>query len=73
MTRELRAELARQDLSQERFAKILGWEPSKLNRRLKGKVPWSVEDVEMIASVLDIPRSQLLDPPMQHRRAAAAS
>jgi ribosome-binding protein aMBF1 (putative translation factor) len=71
VSREVRAEIGRRDLSKEGLAKALGWEPSKLRRRLSGQVPWSVDDVELIASVLDVPRAQLLDPPLQTRRAAS--
>jgi len=71
VSREIRAEIGRRDLSKEALAKALGWEPTKLRRRLSGQVPWSVQDIELIASVLDIPRSQLLDPPLQHQRAAS--
>jgi transcriptional regulator with XRE-family HTH domain len=69
---EVRAEIGRQDISAEKLAKALGWDVSRLRRRLKGKVPWSVEEVEAIASILDVPRSQFLDPPVQHRRRAAS-
>ena len=69
---EVRAELGRQDISIEALAKALGWTDSRLRRRLKGQVPWAVEDVEAIASVLDVPRSQFLDPPVQYRRTKAS-
>jgi len=68
VTAEVRAEIGRQDLSQEALAKALGWESSKLRRRLKGRVSWSVDEIERIAAILDVPRSQLLDPPIRHRR-----
>jgi transcriptional regulator with XRE-family HTH domain len=59
---EIRAELARRSQSQERLAQSLGWTLSKLNRRLKGRVPWAVADVELVALTLGVPQSQLLDP-----------
>lgn len=66
---EVRAELGRRHQSQRALASALGWTEVRLGRRLNGQVAWSVDDIERIASVLDIPRSQLLDPPLQHRRA----
>jgi transcriptional regulator with XRE-family HTH domain len=68
---EIRAELGRRHQSQRHLARALGWTEVKLSRRLTGSVPWSIDDVELIASVLDVPRSQLLDPLPQHRRAAS--
>lgn len=65
---EIRAELGRRNLSQHHLARGIGWTDQKLGRRLNGQVPWSIQDVELIASILDVPRSQFLDPPLQHRR-----
>lgn len=70
---EIKAELGRQDISAAKLARALGWEPTRLWRRLKGQVPWSVEEVEMIASFLDVPRSNFLDPPVANRRHRQAS
>jgi transcriptional regulator with XRE-family HTH domain len=68
---EIRAELGRRNLSQHHLARGIGWTDAKLGRRLNGQVPWSVADVELIASVLDVPRSQFLDPSLQQRRRAS--
>lgn len=68
---EIRAELGRQGRSQRDLARALGWTEVKVSRRLRGRVPWTVDDVELVASILDVPRSQLLDPPLQYRRAAS--
>jgi transcriptional regulator with XRE-family HTH domain len=69
VARAIRAELGLQGQTQRSLAKALGWTEAKLSRRITGDVPWTVEEVELIASALDIPRSQLLDPPLhQHRR-----
>lgn len=66
---EIKAELGRNDQTQRDLARALGWTEAKLSRRLSGSVPWALEEVELIASVLDVPRSQLIDPPLRHRRA----
>jgi transcriptional regulator with XRE-family HTH domain len=68
---EIRAELGRQHVSQKVLARALGWSQVKLSRRMSGRVPWAVADIESIASVLDVPRSQFLDPPVQYRRAVS--
>jgi transcriptional regulator with XRE-family HTH domain len=69
---EVKAELGRQHQTQRDLARALGWTEIKLSRRLRGTVPWTLDEVEQVASVLDVPRSQLLDPPLQHRRATAS-
>lgn len=69
---EIRAELGRRHQTQRDLARALGWTEVRLGRRLNGQVPWSIEDVELIASILDVPRSQLLDPPLQHRTGSPA-
>jgi transcriptional regulator with XRE-family HTH domain len=71
VTAEIRAELGRQDLTQAALAKAMGWTPQRLNRRMKGRAPWSVADVEFIASILDVPRSQLLDSISPRQRRAS--
>jgi hypothetical protein len=59
---EIRAVLGQKHRSHADLARALQWTEAKLSRRLNGHVPWTVEDVELIGSILDVPRSQLLDP-----------
>lgn len=47
--------MARQDMTQSELAERLGWNRMYLQRRLKRKVPLSLDDVEAIAAVLHIP------------------
>lgn len=61
---EVRAEIARQGLSQNQFADKLGWPQSKLWRRLgmgeARPVTFSVGELVVVADVLGVPVSQLL-------------
>ena len=68
---EIKAELGRNDQTQRDLARALGWTEVKLSRRLRGTVAWTLDEIELIASTLDIPRSQLIDPPLRHRRAVS--
>jgi transcriptional regulator with XRE-family HTH domain len=57
---ELRAEIARQRRTQGELALALGWTQQYLSRRLTGKTPLSVDDVEGLARVLGIPLSEFV-------------
>lgn len=57
--REIRAEMARYQLTQHALAKRLGWTQPYLSRRLMGHVPLSLDDVEAIAAELDVPIRRL--------------
>lgn len=58
---EIRAELGRQHVTQRVLARTLGWTEVRLSRRMSGRVPWAVADIEAIASALDVSRSQFLN------------
>jgi transcriptional regulator with XRE-family HTH domain len=51
--RELKAEMIRRDMSQHDLATRLGWRQQKLSRRLSGRVPLTVGDLELIASAMN--------------------
>jgi len=59
---EIRAELARQGRTQLSLASELSWSPPQLNRRLKGLVPLSLDDIEAIANALNVSIVQLVWP-----------
>lgn len=52
---EVRAEMARQQLSGIRAAKLLGWTQNYISRRLSGTVPFDVADLQAIADLLEVP------------------
>jgi transcriptional regulator with XRE-family HTH domain len=52
---EVRAELARQQLSGVRAAKALGWTQNYISVRLRGVVPFDVADLIKIADLLEVP------------------
>jgi transcriptional regulator with XRE-family HTH domain len=54
---EVRAELARQQLSGVRAAKALGWTQNYISVRLRGVVPFDVTDLIKIADLLEVPVS----------------
>lgn len=63
---EVRAEMARQRLSQQSLADRLGWSQQRLSRRIMadgGKyplVPFDVEELAQVAEVLGVPITQLM-------------
>jgi transcriptional regulator with XRE-family HTH domain len=52
---EVRAHLARRRISGRRAAAELGWTAPYLSRRLTGEIPFDVDDLDAIASLLDMP------------------
>ena len=59
---EVRAEMARQRLSQRKVAIKLGWSQQMLSTRLLGTVPFSTTDLAEIASALGVEVTQLASP-----------
>ncbi len=55
---ELRAELARQRLSQRELAKRLGTSQAWVSRRLVGEVEPTPEEISQIAGALGVPASK---------------
>jgi len=58
---EVRAELARQQLSGVRAARALGWTQNYLSVRLRGDVEFGVTDLVKIADLLEVPVSMFFD------------
>lgn len=50
--REIRAEMARRDISQFELATRIGWRQQYLSRRMSGRVPITINDLETIAAAL---------------------
>lgn len=57
---ELRAEMARQGISQEDLGSRIGMGQVPLSRRLTGKVGWRVGEVAAAAAALGVPTRQLI-------------
>ena len=56
---EIRAELGRQHKTAVELSKAIGISPSTLTRRLAGKQPFFLEELEDIARFLGLPVSEL--------------
>lgn len=57
---EIRAEMARQRLSQTDLANRLGISQARLSRSLNGKVPLTIDFIQDVADALGVPFSALL-------------
>jgi transcriptional regulator with XRE-family HTH domain len=60
---QLRAEMARRQLSQRDVAAELGVSPMWVSSRLNGRVSIAVDDLALFAQVLDVPVAQFLPAP----------
>jgi len=58
---EIRAEMARQQMTQTTLAKELGVVRQWLYRRLSGETPLTIDDVANIAQALGVPASNFTD------------
>lgn len=58
---EVKAELARQNLSGRALAKMIDTSPIYVSRRLSGEVPISVADLTRVAGVLQVPVTQFFE------------
>ena len=59
---EVRGELARRDILHADFAKSCGWTPMYFSRRMTGQVPWSTDEIEIVAKHLDLTLDHFLNP-----------
>lgn len=63
---EVRAEMARQGLSQQALAEKLGWRQQRLSRRILAEgsnnplIPFDIAELADVANALGIPVAQLL-------------
>jgi transcriptional regulator with XRE-family HTH domain len=60
---EVRAWMARRSLTQADLAAGLGITRQAVSLRLSGKTAWTVDDVAVVARVLNVPVTTLLHPP----------
>lgn len=56
----VRAEVARQQLEQERIALALGQNQQYVSRRITGAVPWRADELEVVANVLGVHVAELV-------------
>lgn len=54
VSEELRVLLARRQLTASRVARELGWQQMYLSRRMTGKTPFDVDDLEALARFLEV-------------------
>jgi len=66
---EVRAEMARQRVSQVALAERLGWIQQRLSRRMTGEVPFAVPELSAVADELGVPITKFL--PEHAQRLAA--
>lgn len=59
ISEEIRSELGRRNISHADFARSCGWGKQYLHRRMTGQVPWSADELELVAKVLNLPIDQL--------------
>lgn len=64
---EVRAEVARKQISQDKLAERVGCSRQSLNRRLTGAIPFDVAELAVIADALGVPVTQFL--PLELRAA----
>lgn len=63
---EVRAELARQRLTQQRIVDKLGRSQAYWSRRVNGEEPFDLDDLASLAALLDVPIGRFI-PPARHR------
>lgn len=62
VTDEISAWMGRRRLSSAQVAVLLGVSGPWMWRRMRGETSWSLDDIERIAAVLNVPASRLLPP-----------
>jgi transcriptional regulator with XRE-family HTH domain len=55
---EIKAEMARQDITQTELARRLGWEKSAVSRRFSRKIPIRAHEIDDIAKALGVEVTQ---------------
>lgn len=55
----VRAELARQSISQVELARRLGWSQPFMSRRLRGRTPFDAAELSQVAEELGVPITAL--------------
>jgi transcriptional regulator with XRE-family HTH domain len=70
IVKEVRAEMARQGVTQGLLAETLGITQNSISRRLTGKVDLTFGEVEKIATALSVSIDQFIPPIARARRAS---
>jgi transcriptional regulator with XRE-family HTH domain len=60
VTSNVRAEMARRDLTQQTLASRIGMKQQSLSRRLRGETRFSIDELQLIADALDVSITDLL-------------
>lgn len=60
---EVRAEMARQHVSQRQIAEALGVDQSQVSRRLRGEIALNTTELEQVANFLGVPVTNFLVTP----------
>lgn len=60
VTTAIRVEMARQQLTQDRLARMAGMRQQQLSRRMSGRTPWDVADLDRLAAALGVTVSDLV-------------
>ena len=63
----VRAEIARRGMSQAAVSKAIGISQGQFSKRLRGTIAFDINELDAIATVLDVPMSDLIP-----RKAAAS-
>jgi len=58
---KLKALMFERDVTQEDLTDVVGRGRSYVSKRLNGREPWTLDDVQAVGAFLEIPREQWLD------------
>lgn len=61
--RNVRAEIARKGMTQAEIAAAVGISQSQLSKRLRGSIPFDINELSSIAAVLGVPLGDLIPRP----------
>ncbi|MFI6424765.1 helix-turn-helix domain-containing protein [Promicromonospora sp. NPDC050880] len=57
---EIKAECGRRGISQRRLSRVIGISQQSLSDRWRGRIPWTLDEVERLEPVLGLDRGALL-------------
>lgn len=56
----VRAEMARNNATQTDLAEVLDLPQSSISARVRGRVPFRLDEIELLSAFLDVPLSELI-------------
>jgi hypothetical protein len=65
VSREIKAWMARRDMSQGALAKAIGMHAASMSSRMRGKTDWTVNEILSVAETLRVAPTVLLTPPSE--------